>query len=241
MKIQSKWQKIVGCTCVLGLLCGALLLFVGMAESQRSTEISLIEDSIIKAAVVSMEVGIAPENVLSQGFDKPLASSQKASATALFETRLSSAFASDSPYIQRYSEANDISLNAAGEKRDVTIEAGVSYCEVTKSDFTDDNHAIVTSVTDTWTKRINKNERGGYIITVPLNRDTQTIEMVKEDGVWKVVECLSWHKEFVDGEDTGVLSDSQAAELSELYKEYSNYTDAFAAAQSYNMINLEKE
>lgn len=89
---------------------------------------------------------------------------------------------------------------------DNCIAGGVSQCDITKIALSDDGtEATVSATVTTWNKWITQGEDGTYTVSNPVNRDYAQVKLIKEDGLWKLLETLSFEKG-LDGYDPTIVN-----------------------------------
>ncbi len=78
---------------------------------------------------------------------------------------------------------------------DVCLAGGVSQCDLTGITLSrDGTEATVSATVTTWNKWVTQGEDGCYTVSHPVNRDQTRVKLVKEDGLWKLAETLSFDK-----------------------------------------------
>lgn len=231
-------KKILPIVALAGLLLCSLCLFLSPGDKEKSINEAAIQKAIIQASVVAMECGVLSDDIVKKGINVELSENEKVNSTLSYNTKLASAYASNSNEIENFKVSRESFLNAHGQDTDITINAGVSNCVIKDIEYITDSHVIVTSVTDTWTKRIAGSEEGGFYLSIPINRDTQKNELVKENNQWKVLKNLEFTKEFIDSDDESNKS-TMSNNIETIFKEYSNYDDALSSLQEYEITNLE--
>ena len=244
MKKQFKLSKRLGIgaavVLAVAVCCAAVL---GVADSERSEEDAAIQNAILEADAAQMALGdfVSPDGTTASLSEEEL--------TALIEgynARLDLCYAQENSVREYYKTLNEYYLR---EVCQTEVYYAVDY-QVT--DFSiksitygeDGDTAAVTYVITSGASWVEELEDGGLTVTAPVNRDTVTVTMVKEDGLWKLLKTEDIQKEMWPEEDGIFAPFAAVSEPNEseqiVGQTYSTFEEALAAAQSIDMKELDK-
>ena len=96
-------------------------------------------------------------------------------------------YTEENPCRKRYIALNEDFLTACDSDVEYSESGGVADCRFDSVRlYADRMTAVVQAQTVVWDKRISGNPEQGFSVELPVNRDTITATMKKENGVWKL-------------------------------------------------------
>ena len=156
-----------------GVLAAAAVCTGGAAVvSDRAQEAKNVQRAFLGAMETQMQIGCYPSETGSP-----------ADLTERERTELQTAYTSRVE--QYYTEENP--CTACDSDVEYSESGGVADCRFDSVRlYADRMTAVVQAQTLVWDKRISGNPKQGFSVELPVNRDTITATMKKENGVWKL-------------------------------------------------------
>lgn len=201
---MKNWMKVFGMTAISLCLVGG----TAWADTQSDAERQMVQDAFIASQDVSYQIGyFESENGKTDG----LTEQQIASYLSDFNEKIDRYYAKTNACGQDYKEINEkILREVAKNKVNYVVQSGVLDCTFHSVSISEDKKtAVVKAVCKVWGDWVEENESGNIEVTAPINRNTITATMVKEDGLWKLGSIDKMDVEFADD----VIEERNVSEL----------------------------
>lgn len=207
------------------------------------SETQALREAFLGAQETALQMGKFPAEYGEQtGTTAEMTEEERNACVQAYTKKVEQYYASGSACRQSYIEQNEALLrNVYQTKVNYLMDGGVLDCDLTEALVsTDGTTATVKATWTEWNKWVEQNEAGQYEVTAPVNRNTATVTMVKEEGCWKIQStddlCMECADDVTDKLSTldagaGVLSEmEQAQEI--CGNSYATFTEALAAAKT---------
>ena len=219
---MKQWKRALAVSLVSACLIGG----TAWADTQTSPEAEAVKEAFIGSQEISYQIGqFESEN----GKTDLLTEQQLQAYIDAFDAKMDQYYAESNVCRQTYKETNEKILREIG-KREVSYlaEGGVLDCTFSNVSISEDGQtATVKAVCRVWGNWIETNDNGKLEISAPINQNTMTATMVKEDGLWKLQHIDEMQVEFA-AHATDELGDQAGL------TEYETFDEALAAANSLN-------
>lgn len=131
-----------------------------------------------------MQIGCYPSET---GSPADLTERERTELQTAYTSRVEQYYTEENPCRKRYIALNEDFLTACDSDVEYSEFGGVADCRFDSVRlYADRMTAVVQAQTVVWDKRISGNPEQGFSVELPVNRDTITATMKKENGVWKL-------------------------------------------------------
>lgn len=159
-----------------GVLAAAAVCTGGAAVvSDRAQEAKNVQTAFLGAMETQMQIGCYPSET---GSPADLTERERTELQTAYTSRVEQYYTEENPCRKRYIALNEDFLTA--------YDSDVEYSFDSVRLYADRMTAVVQAQTVVWDKRISGNPEQGFSVELPVNRDTITATMKKENGVWKL-------------------------------------------------------
>lgn len=192
----------------ISVLVVSILLFSAFRDTTPQ-DIDEIRNSIIGAYETQVQMGMFTS---SDGRSASLTQEELNTLSTQFDVKVDRYYAQNTYCNEFYKWLNrDYLFRSLQTEVDNCIAGGVSQCDITEITLSEDgSQATVSATVTTWNKWVTQEEDGSYTASSPVNRDYTQVKLLKEDGVWKLLETLSFEKG-LDGYDPTVIHQENTA------------------------------
>ena len=131
-----------------------------------------------------MQIGCYPSET---GSPADLTERERTELQTAYASRVERYYTEENPCRERYIARNEDFLTACDSDVEYSESVGVADCRFDRVRLSADRMtAVVQAQTLVWDKRISGNSEQGFSVELPVNRDTVTATMKKENGEWKL-------------------------------------------------------
>ena len=131
-----------------------------------------------------IQIGCYPSET---GSPADLTERERTELQTAYTSRVEQYYTEENPCRKRYIALNEDFLTACDSDVEYSESGGVADCRFDSVRlYADRMTAVVQAQTVVWDKRISGNPEQGFSVELPVNRDTITATMKKENGVWKL-------------------------------------------------------
>ena len=131
-----------------------------------------------------MQIGCCPSET---GSPADLTERERTELQTAYTSRVERYYTEENPCRERYIALNEDFLTACDSDAEYSESGGVADCRYDSVRLSADRMtAVVQAQTLVWDKRISGNPEQGFSVELPVNRDTITATMKKENGEWKL-------------------------------------------------------
>ena len=186
-------------TCCFFIAIGILAVFViaGMIYLfATANEQAKITEALRNAQHSDLQTGFLPAGIQ---MPSALTKEEKDAFLADYMEQVEQSYAADSQIIPVYRVSKESLLNSESEEIDCAIAEGLLNTK-THYILVWGNTAKVQITITAWIKYI-KEEKKVFEVYISVNKNRITAEMVKEDGEWKVLRYIEYHR--LDGSSLG--------------------------------------
>lgn len=168
-----------------GVLAAAAVCTGGVAVvSDRAQEAKNVQRAFLGAMETQMQIGCYPSET---GSPADLTERERTELQTAYTSRVEQYYTEENPCRKRYIALNEDFLTACDSDVEYSESGGVADCRFDSVRlYADRMMAVVQAQTVVWDKRISGNLEQGFSVELPVNRDTITATMKKENGVWKL-------------------------------------------------------
>ena len=168
-----------------GVLAAAAVCTGGAAVvSDRAKEAKNVQRAFLGAMETQMQIGCYPSET---GSPADLTERERTELQTAYTSRVEQYYTEKNPCRKRYIALNEDFLTACDSDVEYSEFGGVADCRFDSVRlYADRMTAVVQAQTVVWDKRISGNPKQGFSVELPVNRDTITATMKKENGVWKL-------------------------------------------------------
>ena len=168
-----------------GVLAAAAVCTGGAAVvSDRAQEAKNVQRAFLGAMETQMQIGCYPSET---GSPADLTERERTELQTAYTSRVGQYYTEENPCRKRYIALNEDFLTACDSDVEYSESGGVADCRFDSVRlYADRMTAVVQAQTVVWDKRISGNPKQGFSVELPVNRDTITSTMKKENGVWKL-------------------------------------------------------
>ena len=170
----------------LGGVLAAAAVCTGSAAvvSDRAQEAKNVQTAFLGAMETQMQIGCYPSET---GAPADLTERERTELQTAYTSRVERYYAEGNPCRRRYIALNEDYLTACDSDVEYSVSGGVADCRFDRVKLSADRMtAVVQAQTIVWDKRISGNPEQGFSVELPVNRDTVTATMKKENGEWKL-------------------------------------------------------
>lgn len=247
--MMKKWKRALAISLISACLVGG----TAWADSQTSPEVEAVKEAFIGSQDISYQIGyFESEN----GKTDMLTEEHIQAYIDDFNTKMDQYYAESNVCRQTYKETNEKILCEIGKNRVCYVaDAGVLDYTFRNVNISEDGQtATVKAVCQVWGNWVEQNENDKLEVTAPINQNTITATMVKEDGLWKLQNIDEMNVEFAGDaineleeqrEETVAISaysDDQVKQMETIDEyveqtcltEYETFDEALAVAESLN-------
>lgn len=168
-----------------GILVAAAVCTGGAAVvSSRAQETKDVQTAFLGAMETQMQIGCYPSET---GSPADLTEQERAELQNAYASRVEQYYTEGNPCRERYIALNEDFLTASDSDVAYSVSSGVADCRFDSVRLSADRMtAVVQAQTVVWDKRISGNSEQKFSVELPVNRDTITATMKKENGEWKL-------------------------------------------------------
>lgn len=168
-----------------GVLAAAAVCTGGAAVvSDRAQKAKNVQRAFLGAMETQMQIGCYPSET---GSPADLTERERTELQTAYTSRVEQYYTEENPCRKRYIALNEDFLTACDSDVEYSESGGVADCRFDSVRlYADRMTAVVQAWTVVWDKRISGNPEQGFSVELPVNRDTITATMKKENGVWKL-------------------------------------------------------
>lgn len=168
-----------------GVLAAAAVCTGGAAVvSDRAQKAKNVQRAFLGAMETQMQIGCYPSET---GSPADLTERERTELQTAYTSRVEQYYTEENPCRKRYIALNEDFLTACDSDVEYSESGGVADCRFDSVRlYADRMTAVVQAQTVVWDKRISGNSEQGFSVELPVNRDTITATMKKENGVWKL-------------------------------------------------------
>lgn len=168
-----------------GVLAAAAVCTGGAAVvSDRAQKAKNVQRAFLGAMETQMQIGCYPSET---GSPVDLTERERTELQTAYTSRVEQYYTEENPCRKRYIALNEDFLTACDSDVEYSESGGVADCRFDSVRlYADRMTAVVQAWTVVWDKRISGNPEQGFSVELPVNRDTITATMKKENGVWKL-------------------------------------------------------
>jgi hypothetical protein len=165
-----------------GVLAAAAVCTGGAAVvSDRAQEAKNVQRAFLGAMETQMQIGCYPSET---GSPADLTERERTELQTAYTSRVEQYYTEENPCRKRYIALNEDLLAACDSDVEYSESGGVADCRFDSVRlYADRMTAVVQAQTVVWDKRISGNPEQGFSVELPVNRDTITATMKKENGV----------------------------------------------------------
>ena len=170
----------------LGGVLAAAAVCTGSAAvvSDRAQEAKNVQRAFLGAMETQMQIGCYPSET---GSPADLTERERTELQTAYTSRVEQYYTEENPCRKRYIALNEDFLTACDSDVEYSESGGVADCRFDSVRlYADRMTAVVQAQTVVWDKQISGNPEQGFSVELPVNRDTITATMKKENGVWKL-------------------------------------------------------
>ena len=170
----------------LGGVLAAAAVCTGSAAvvSDRAQEAKNVQRAFLGAMEPQMQIRCYPSET---GSLADLTERERTELQTAYTSRVEQYCTEENPCRKRYIALNEDFLTACDSDVEYSESDGVADCRFDSVQlYADRMTAVVQAQTVVWDKRISGNPEQGFSVELPVNRDTITATMKKENGVWKL-------------------------------------------------------
>lgn len=249
---MKHWKKSI----VSGVLVAAVavsgLAVNALADSREERELEEIKTAFVGAEETVLDMSeISSPKAESTGTTAGMSEEELNACIADYTARVEQYFSDSHPAKQHYIEQHEAVIRDDSQEVYYLANGGVLSCELNNVQISDDGNTATFGVywVD-WNQWVEQTEDGSFQVTTALGDNSATITMVKESGLWKLLETDDFIMGYADEAveeisdkdvyaDAGITAD-EAASVTEAYDEtqdicqtsYSTFQEALAAAKS---------
>ena len=250
---MKHWKKSI----VSGVLVAAVavsgLAVNALADSREERELEEIKTAFVGAEETCLDMGkFTSPSAEQTGTTAGMSEEELDACIADYTARMNQYFAEGYVSRQENIETHEILVREAYQTEvSYLVDGGVLDCELSDVQISaDGNTATFQAHWTDWNNWAEQTEDGTYRVIAPINENSATITMVKEDGLWKLLKTDDYYMGYADEAvdaisdeevcaDAGITAD-EAASVTEAYDEtqdicqtsYSTFQEALAAAKS---------
>lgn len=168
-----------------GVLAAAAVCTGGaVVAADRAQEAKNVQTAFLGAMETQMQIGCYPSET---GLPADLTERERTELQTAYASRVERYYTEENPCRERYIALNEDFLTACGSDVEYSESGGVADCRFDSVKLSADRMtAVVQAQTIVWDKRISGNPEQGFSVELPVNRDTVTATMKKENGEWKL-------------------------------------------------------
>ena len=168
-----------------GVLAAAAVCTGGAAvAADRAQEAKNVQTAFLGAMETQMQIGCYPSET---GSPADLTERERTELQTAYASRVERYYTEENPCRERYIARNEDFLTACDSDVEYSESVGVADCRFDRVRLSADRMtAVVQAQTLVWDKRISGNSEQGFSVELPVNRDTVTATMKKENGEWKL-------------------------------------------------------
>ena len=166
----------------LGSVLAAAVVCTGGAAvaADRAQEAKNVQTAFLGAMETQMQIGCYPSETSAPA---DLAERERTELQTAYASRMERYYTEENPCRRRYEDF----LTACDSDMEYSVSGGVADCRFDRVKLSADRMtAVVQAQTFVWDKRISGNPEQGFSVELPVNRDTVTATMKKENGEWKL-------------------------------------------------------
>lgn len=170
----------------LGGVLAAAAVCTGSAAvvSDRAQEAKNVQTAFLGAMETQMQIGCYPSET---GAPADLTERERTELQTAYASRVERYYTEENPCRERYIALNEDFLTACDSDVEYSESGGVADCRFDRVKLSADRMtAVVQAQALVWDKRISGNPEQGFSVELPVNRDTVTATMKKENGEWKL-------------------------------------------------------
>lgn len=170
----------------LGGVLAAAAVCTGSAAvvSDRAQEAKNVQRAFLGAMETQMQIGCYPSET---GSPADLTERERTELQTAYTSRVEQYYTEENPCRKRYIALNEDFLTVCDSDVEYSESGGVADCRFDSVRlYADRMTAVVQAQTVVWDKQISGNPEQGFSVDLPVNRDTITAIMKKENGVWKL-------------------------------------------------------
>jgi len=195
----------IGVTIVAAITVMACILVTSASRTASDQEIDQIRAALIGAQEVQVQMGMFSSE---DGTTSSLTEAELETLATNFDQKVDQYYAQDTYTNTFYKWLNrDCLFRSHQTVVDNCIAGGVTQCDITNLSLSNDGTEATVSATVTiWNKWVTMEDDGSYSISNPINQDFLKVQMVKEDGTWKLAETLSHEKGMTGYDDSSMDS-----------------------------------
>lgn len=170
----------------LGGVLAAAAVCTGDAAvaADRAQEAKNVQTAFLGAMETQIQIGCYPSET-----DSPadLTERERTELQTAYTSRVERYYTEGNPCRERYVARNEDFLTASDPDVEYSESGGVADCRFDSVKLSADRMtAVVQAQTLVWDKRISGNPEQGFSVELPVNRDTVTATMKKENSAWKL-------------------------------------------------------
>ena len=168
-----------------GVLAAAAVCTGGAAVvPDRAQEAKNVQRAFLGAMETQMQIGCYPSET---GSPADLTERERTELQTAYTSRVEQYYTEENPCRKRYIALNEDFLTACDSDVEYSVSGGVADCRFDSVRlYADRMTAVVQAQTVVGDKRISGNPEQGFSVELPVNRDTITATMKKENGAWKL-------------------------------------------------------
>ena len=168
-----------------GVLAAAAVCTGGAAVvSDRAQEAKNVQRAFLGAMETQIQIGCYPSET---GSPADLTERERTELQTAYASRVERYYTEENPCRKRYIALNEDFLTACDSDVEYSESCGAADCRFDSVRLSADRMtAVVQARIIVWDKRISGNPEQGFSVELPVDRDTITATMKKENGVWKL-------------------------------------------------------
>jgi len=209
--------SMIAITILLLVGVGCMVLFMDATDEETTLAQTEIEKIILQSNESILHATVYPENI------ETLDEKEKAEVNHQYIEELNRYYAKESSAPEMLGNLQEGSLNAGGRNGngylDVTVRAGILDFKATSIKIEEETAYIEYSYCG-WIVFIQEQSNGKFDLYMPINKNSTSAEMIKEEGQWKIL--------------TNNEMDKCMQEELPYYGSYDSYNAAYQAAQKLN-------
>ena len=173
------WLRLGGVLAAAAVCTGGASVAAGRAQEAKN-----VQTAFLGAMETQMQIGCYPSET---GLPADLTERERTELQTAYASRVERYYTEENPCRERYIALNEDFLTACDSDVEYSESGGVADCRFDRVRLSADRMtAVVQAQTLVWDKRISGNPEQGFSVELPVNRDTVTATMKKENGEWKL-------------------------------------------------------
>lgn len=251
---MNRWKRLTISGLIIAAASMSCLAMTALADSREEQEMEALKTAFIGAEETLLDMGkFSAPSAETLGTTAGMSEQELNDNVADYAERMERYYSKNYTTRQLKIEENETLLRDI-YKTDISylVDGGVLDCDLRDVHISDDGDTATFVAYwvswNMWVDRSNdQNPYGLYQVTVPIEDDSATITMVKEDGCWKLLETDNFYKgEGPSVEEAremlavdGTLSEEAEAKLDAYEKSrqihmtpYATFAEALAAAKT---------